>query len=67
MEVAFACTVCVPGVGNRYDDCEEVGWCSQQEGDDFVVAESGDYGWEEVGDGTRGSDHDEHDHLHGRH
>ena len=63
MEVALAGAVGVPGVEEGGDDAEDVGGCGQEEGFDVAEAEGLDHGGEEVGDGARGDDAEEHEHL----
>lgn len=63
MEVAFASAIGVPGVQERSDDAEDIGWGGEKEGGDVAVVEGCDDGGEEVGYGSGCHDAEEHDHL----
>jgi len=62
VEEAFAGSVCVPGVQEGGDDCEDVRWCCEKEGVDVVVVQGLYDGWKEISDGSGGDDSKEHEH-----
>ena len=63
VEVALACLIGVPGVGEGDDYRQNVGRGGKEEGVHLVVAEGFDDGGEEVGDSAGGDDAEQEDHL----